>query len=370
MTFGVDGIAWQQQDRGVGACATIAIWSMLHSSAHNKFHAIPTTPEITKAANKTASLGRLVFPSSGLSVYQICEAIKELGLSPFVIAGNVNRGSKSWEVGFSKEKFSTDCAALIRSGFPFLLTGEYCGEGHAVCVVGFRDAPADKPKPKSEVHSQDKNITVIYIHDDNIGPNVRFKISERKEDGSKPFVTLKPEAPSTPNKTTSQFPDPLVDWNEFVPDAMVVAMPPECRLSPDILNKWALGTADDLCGNINFALKRVSRKPTSLNFSSRFLKVRDYLGKELSEILRPDPSLLSTLRLRLSEEVIPMSLHVGVVRIAIGSDVIMDVLFDTTDTEIARPIFVAIVFSSFVMTVLSILDPDEILYGKRVAAFR
>ena len=28
----VEGLAWQQQDTGVAACATISLWSMLHSS--------------------------------------------------------------------------------------------------------------------------------------------------------------------------------------------------------------------------------------------------------------------------------------------------------------------------------------------------
>lgn len=368
MTFKVDGIAWQQQDQGVGACATIAIWSMLQSSAHDKFHAIPTTPEITKAANRTASLGNLVFPSSGLSIFQILEAIKELGLSPSVIEGNVKR--KGRESGFSKEKFASDCAALIRSGFPFLLLGEHRGGCHAVCVVGFRDAPADQPKRKTEVNFQDKNITIIYIHDDNIGPNVRFKISEKKEVGSKSFVTLRPEAPKIPGGITGRFPDPLVGWDEFVPNQMVVAMPSECRLTPDILNRWALETADEICGALNSALKRVKIDPVSLNFSARFLKVRDYLGTGLNEILHPDPYVLSSLRLSLTEAVIPLSLHIGIVRIAVGSDVIMDILFDTTDTEIAHPIFASVVFSPFLMTVFSVFDPNEKIYGKKVAAFR
>jgi len=39
----VHGLAWQQQDTGVGACATVGLWSMLHSSAFDDHHAIPTT---------------------------------------------------------------------------------------------------------------------------------------------------------------------------------------------------------------------------------------------------------------------------------------------------------------------------------------
>src|SRR5690606_22501303 len=47
----VDGIPWQQQDRGVSACATIALWSMFHSSAFDANHSVPTTVEITKNAH-------------------------------------------------------------------------------------------------------------------------------------------------------------------------------------------------------------------------------------------------------------------------------------------------------------------------------
>lgn len=60
----VRGLAWQQQDQGVGACATIALWSMLHSSAFDDYHAIPSTADITRFAHLTASLGARVFPSS------------------------------------------------------------------------------------------------------------------------------------------------------------------------------------------------------------------------------------------------------------------------------------------------------------------
>ena len=76
----IEGLAWQQQDAGVGACATIALWSALQSSAFDDFHAIPTTAEITKLANKTASLGSKTFPSRGLTHFQLYEAIK--GITP------------------------------------------------------------------------------------------------------------------------------------------------------------------------------------------------------------------------------------------------------------------------------------------------
>ena len=56
----VEGLAWQQQDSGVGACATVSLWSMLQSSAFDDHHAIPTTAEITQAAHKRHSFGTRV----------------------------------------------------------------------------------------------------------------------------------------------------------------------------------------------------------------------------------------------------------------------------------------------------------------------
>lgn len=45
LSLEVRGLAWQQQDRGVGACATVALWTMFHSSALDEHHAVPTTVE-------------------------------------------------------------------------------------------------------------------------------------------------------------------------------------------------------------------------------------------------------------------------------------------------------------------------------------
>ncbi len=91
MTLRVNGIAWQQQDTDVSACATVALWSMLHSSAFDAHHAIPTTADITRYAHRTASLGSRVFPSDGLTVEQAGEAIKESGLEPEIVAGDYQR---------------------------------------------------------------------------------------------------------------------------------------------------------------------------------------------------------------------------------------------------------------------------------------
>jgi hypothetical protein len=120
MELRVDGLAWQQQDQGVGGCATIALWSMLHSSGFDEHHAIPTTVSITQRAHRTASLGSRVFPSPGLTLFQISEAIKESGLEPLPIEGDLN--GPIGKRPFSRDVFAVHVSALIRSGFPVLIS--------------------------------------------------------------------------------------------------------------------------------------------------------------------------------------------------------------------------------------------------------
>ena len=176
----VKGLAWQQQDSAVGACATIALWSMLHSSALDGQHALPTTASVTRSAHRTASLGSRIFPSDGLTIQQLCEAIKEHSLQPVIVPGDIRGPDRT--TAFSRERFAASCAALVRSGFPVLITGvlrktdtdDLIG-AHAACLVGFRSAQAPTAKTGTCVQ-HDAEIPVVYIHDDNIGPSVRFSV--------------------------------------------------------------------------------------------------------------------------------------------------------------------------------------------------
>ena len=139
----VYGLAWQQQDTGVSACATVSLWSMFHSSAFDDHHAIPTTADITRDAHKKHSFGHRLFPSTGLTIAQVCEAITERDLVPLIVEGDV-KDENGRTIGFSKDRFASTCASFIRSAYPVLMVGELAtqendvGDQHAICGVGFR----------------------------------------------------------------------------------------------------------------------------------------------------------------------------------------------------------------------------------------
>src|SRR5690606_30754711 len=124
------------------ACATIGVWTMLHSSAFDDLHAIPTTSDITLAAHRNGSLGARVFPSQGLQLVQICEAIAASGFVPQIVNGDLRLDGAS-QGQFTREYFCGVVASLLRSGYPVLAVCDRAGGTipHAVVLTGFRPAP-------------------------------------------------------------------------------------------------------------------------------------------------------------------------------------------------------------------------------------
>jgi hypothetical protein len=353
LTLRVFGLAWQQQDTGVGACATVGLWTMLHSSAFDPRHAIPTTTDVTLSAHKRAALGTRIFPSSGLTVQQICEAMKDRGLAPALSDGNVV--ANGFVRGFARERFSSSIAAYIRSGYPVLLIGRRSNDRHAICVVGFRSHPQPRLK-LGETGIEDGTIQILYVHDDNIGPNVRFEIEEFRDAASKKdLVCLSPKAPKN---VVSGPPYPRVNFNfdPFIPEHMLVAVHDDLRTSPDAMHRAGID-------NVRLMSYLVSKLPPAirgpvggLTFSTRFIRLADYLEGELGRTLRGAGELLSKVRLELCERVPPMSLHLGVIRVAsTNSTPLVDILYDTTDSDRNHPVFAHVVYYPLAENLLAFL---------------
>ncbi len=330
--FKVTGLAWQQQDTGVGACATIALWSMLHSSAFDVRYAIPTTASVTSLAHKTAPYGARVFPSKGLNIFQILEAIKALGLAPLLLEGDCpvpNTGL----VGFSRERFSVICSSLVRSKYPVLIAGQLLGSSqsqdsdHAMCVVGFRET-APPPVPPNQHAFQDAAVQYLYLHDDNIGPNVRFRIASSS---ATPPVIIEPSEPSS---GTSGSLHPTSNYPSFRPQQMVVAVQPDVRTEPDTLRGVAAELALGIVTSLNALSQQHGAPPVGVTTSMKVIRLAEYLGPELGRTLGEGTPVLSRVRLELVEKVAPMSLYLGLIRIGLGPQPLVDVLLDTTDTDL------------------------------------
>jgi hypothetical protein len=67
----VQSLAFQEQDKALAACATVALWSCFHKASELFQTPAPTPAEITRAANRLVNQVRPL-PSHGLEVHQMC----------------------------------------------------------------------------------------------------------------------------------------------------------------------------------------------------------------------------------------------------------------------------------------------------------
>ena len=384
----VEGLAWQQQDSGVGACATVSLWSMLQSSAFDDHHAIPTTADITQAAHKRHSFGTRMFPSKGLNIIQVYEVINERDLVPLITEGDV-KDTHGRTIGFSKDRFASTCAAFIRSGYPVLIVGRLStsgGEGgeHAICNVGFRSHIPSAGDP-SIPDLAESNIEFLYVHDDNLGPNVRVRIdvdtkfipNDSMDEAmvAKPVVSLHPDGPHSHDENSHTSSPIDGSYGKFVPTQLIVAANSDIRTDLDTLHKAALKHASNIGEILNHLAESHGLEKLAFAVSSRFFRISDYLGTELQDRLsgssRESRKVLSAVRLRLTENVNPMSLHIAVIRIGLDdSTILADILYDTTDSDRNHPIFAHVAYDKLMAEVIQYLEiARDDSYGVCVRAY-
>lgn len=355
----VEGLAWQQQDVGVGACATIALWTMLQSSAFDDRHVIPTTAEVTRIAHGPGLSAYRAFPSRGLHFGQLIAAVRDSGFAPLVVAGDLD-GER-----FKREHFSASLAAFIRSGYPVTLAGalvrkeadgrySFVGK-HAVCAVGFRQASSEQAQAGA-LEFEDAGTKHVYVHDDNLGPSARFAI-ETDADGG---VLLRTDPP--PARHSMTLPDPTSTYPLFRPEVLLAAAHDDVRVSPDVLHSRSL--------ELGALLIAGTGKKLGLTTSSRITRLARYARGELGKLLEQNPDVLGRTRLALWEDVPPMSIHIGVVRFGVGSQPVLDVLFDTTDSEPNMRAFCHLAFDSSMLTLIeAVASVFPIELGKAIAAY-
>jgi hypothetical protein len=364
--FTVVGLAWQQQDVGVSRCATVAIWTMMQSSAFVEYYAMPTTTHITRVAHLTASLGDRVFPSDGLTKEQIKEAIKELGLTPHVIEGDMVLDER---LVFSRERFSAFLSPLIRSGYPVLMIGHLGNGLHATCAVGFRESSTGLVQ-NGEIILEDTDIEFIYIHDDNIGPSSRFVVAEMTTPSGDSVAALKRSssyAASTELHTI--YPD-------FIPISLIAAVHNDMRFSLNDATKILIRIAQTL----RAADSTINGSPTTgYSLSIKIMKCYEYIGDEIDRMMMSSPQVKRKVRNEIINLADPMGLHVLVMRVGNGEKVILDVLVDCTDSPANTHAIAHILYDAQFDDVLNLysvafpspapIDSDNPAIGIKVEAF-
>ncbi len=162
----VRGLPFQQQDQGVAACATTAVWSALHRIRTFENIATFTPAQITTLATKASlEFGRSM-PSEGLSIDQMCQAIQAVGASPVLRRVDDFRTARGL------------LYSSLRSGVaPILIMVSKAGSRHAVAAVGMgiRQRPLEK---EGNIGDRASLLEVAYLHDDRNGPYIRAEIKD------------------------------------------------------------------------------------------------------------------------------------------------------------------------------------------------
>lgn len=171
LTLKVDGLAFQQQDAAVGACATAALWSALTCVARYDGMRAPTPAEITDVAvSNSRGSNRSILPANhGLTITQLQEATRAFGFSPEPFRPDL------------MEHFVSSLQMYLLSGIPVVLSLADGRVGHAVTAVGFQLAPEANPILQAEVPLQSARFHKIYLHDDRLGPYARATLKPKSK---------------------------------------------------------------------------------------------------------------------------------------------------------------------------------------------
>ena len=174
----IQSIPFQQQDTGVSACATTAIWSALHHFREVEDLAAATPAQITNVASRySLPFGRSM-PSEGLSLEQMCQAIQGLGVSPHLYRAT----------DFATAQSIIHSATMSRISSILIIERtleDGAIERHAVAVAGIKLTEPFTPIPLDGVAEQSTQLMGAYVHDDRWGPFVSTMLVKNDDERGK-----------------------------------------------------------------------------------------------------------------------------------------------------------------------------------------
>lgn len=301
----VNGLAFQQQDLAVGACATAALWSALHKVTRFESIRAPTPAEVSQAAARSGlPFGRTLPATAGLSVPQLCDAIRATGFAPEVL----NTAEP--------ELFVLALHTYLLSGIPVVLVLGGKHGHHAVTALGFQytsDGPA--PELTTSIPARSARIHKLYLHDDGVGPYARsFLVPRQRTKKNRDALILGIED-RRPDVKTSGNPDPK-DLKLWWIDSAIVPVYPKLRLSAR-----SLITLADLVGD---AMEAVVGAPMASKLSVEMFYER--AGRFLSRLAFVAGADIAKFMRRIA-----LSRWCGIVRWLLDEKPLAEFVYDTTD---------------------------------------
>jgi hypothetical protein len=217
----IKGLAFQEQDTSLAACATVALWSCFQKTRELFSSQSPSPASITRAANRLLLAAR-PFPSRSLQIQQVCNAIAAVGLDPEV-----------YEVTPTLP-LATLIYSHLRLGLPVIAVVQIPNiGGHAISINGYSikkelclgSEGADVAQLLPRLIGL--RIDEFYGHDDQTGPHCKLKLIE-------------------PNLASSDPADRVIRLNEvggwngqnLIPVAVIIPVYPKIRIGFREALRW------------------------------------------------------------------------------------------------------------------------------------
>jgi hypothetical protein len=181
LELSLPSLAFQEQDTVLAACATVALWSCFQKTAELFGTPTPTPAVITRVASQAVHHGRPI-PSHGLMTFEICAAIRHVGLEPEVFTVRPSLPVVSL------------IYAYLKMGLPVVLGVEVEGVGrHAIALTGYSISEQRKSlhqevaEPPWAVPMAGLRVDAFFGHDDQIGPFSRVAVKPSAKFGKELF---------------------------------------------------------------------------------------------------------------------------------------------------------------------------------------
>lgn len=176
----IDSLAFQQQDKVVAACGTVALWSALQKSNHLFNTATPRPAAISIAANLVVGQRRSL-PSHALTIEQMCSAVKHVGLEPEVIDLRNELPLRAILYAYLRSGLSPVIVAQV-GNYPDL---------HAIAINGYlldedRTVSGNVSTTPGTLSMLSDKIDAFFGHDDQIGPFTEHRISPESAEKRNP----------------------------------------------------------------------------------------------------------------------------------------------------------------------------------------
>lgn len=284
----IETLGFHEQDSNVGACATVAVWTVFQKAAEDYYINLKSPIEITKDAGLINDDGQRMLPNSGLVAGAMCVALTKNNLETEI--RDLRKVERSPRIELKRLIY-----AYSSLGIPIILginvpeRGDYAG--HAITICGHKMIRSTYGKNSNEeINSKADCITNLYCHDDQWGPyvDISFPQINKKNIVSLDFIKDKVNIEDLTPKQLKDIEDILVDtiWSEvYIEEKKGDQIIRKYGLKKDFKSNISIELSE---GKINYSILRTLIIPVNpkvrvpyQQIESRILEIQKVLKEEL-----------------------------------------------------------------------------------------